>query len=212
MTYCPQTRLTTKELRPIVDFYHARFPTWRIVRDDTLVRDDGPVLQGITFDRLSYGVYRPTGHIRVLVAPQDSWVFELCQKLNVKVRQVTRRQDNPEFRDRVVEAIRAEFRPNVDAPLVAEEVLRLYEREAVPTSVQAYSLATLNAYLGQDVRALYWCSRFTELANEGGRTWQEFDYKQRASLDSLEQWINEGVAKQQLERVLQDERHKWHLD
>lgn len=212
MTYRPQPRLTIKELRPIVEFYHTRLPAWRIVRDDTLIREDGPVAQGITFDRLSHGVYRPTGHVRVLVAPQVSWVFELCQKLNVKVRQVTRRQDGLEFRNRVIDAIRAEFVPSVDSPLVAEDVLDLYEQQANPPhSAVAYSLAALNAYLGKEKRALYWCSRFAELLDASGRQLKDFDYKQQEFVHSIEEWIKEGESKEQLERVLQAERRKWGL-
>ncbi len=210
MTYQPPTRLTLQELRPIMEFFHANFSTWRVVRDDTLVREAGPVAQGITFERLSSGDYRPTGHIRVLVAPGDFWFLELPQNLS-KPRQINRRQ-HPEFRDRVVEGIRAEFVPRVDRPLIAEEVLELYEREAnPPRSPDAYSLAALNAYLRHDDRALHWCSRFTELVNKLGNPWQDFDYKRRAFLDQLEQWLKAGEAKQRLECVLQEERRKWGL-
>jgi hypothetical protein len=210
MTYRAKPRLTREELGEIVEFYHARFPTWRVVRDNSLVREQVPIIQGITFERLPRGEYRPTGHIRVLVAPEDFWVFELPQYLNVKVRQVNRRQ-HPEFRDRVVQAIRLEFVPNVDRPLIAEDVLELYEHKATPTDLEAYSLAALNAYLGHEERALYWCSRFTQLVNEVGNPWQDCDYKRRAFLEQLEQWMKAGEAKQQLDRVLQEERRKWGL-
>ena len=199
-----------EELRPVVEFYHGYFPTWKVIQKDTLAREDGPVVQGITFERLSGGEYRPTGHIRVLIAPEDAWAFELSQRLDIKLRQINRRQ-HPEFRDRVVEAIRTEFVPNVGKPLVAEQVLRLYEEKAFPSDPEAYSLAALNAYLGHDDRARYWCSRFTELVNAVGRPWQDFDYKRRAFLDQLEKWLQAGDAKQQLERVLQEERRKWGL-
>lgn len=203
-------RLTPTEIGQIVEFYQSKFPTWRIIDRNILVREAGAVAQGIAFERLSGGDYRPTGHVRVLIAPDDLWGLELPQNLS-KPRQVNRRQDR-EFRPRVVEAIRREFVPSVDRPLVAEEVLELYEREAnPPRSPDAYSLAPLNAYLGHDKRALYWCSRFTDLVNEVGNPWQDFDYKRRAFLDQLEQWLKAGEAKQQLERVLQEERRKWGL-
>jgi hypothetical protein len=47
------------------------------------------------------------------------------------------------------------------------------------------------------------------LVNAIGRRWQDFDYKRRAFLDQLEKWLQAGDAKQQLERVLQEERRKW---
>lgn len=209
--YRHKSRLSVTELRPILEFYNAMLPTWRIVRGDTLVRDAGPVLQGITFERLSGGEYRPTGHIRVLVAPRDYWAMELDQVLNAKVRQISRRQDR-EFRDRVVAAIHAEFIPNVDRPLAAAEVLENYERQAnPPRSSDAYSLAALNAFLGHDERALYWCSRFTELVDGTGNPWQEVNVRQRAFLHNLEEWLKFGLAKLELERVLQEERRKWGL-
>jgi hypothetical protein len=208
--YRRHPRLTITELRAIVEFYHAHFPTWNVIEKGTLVREDGPVAQAITFERLSGGDYRPTGHIHVLIVPADHWYFELPQDLNIQVRHISRRQDR-EFRPQVLEAIRAEFVPNVDRPLVAEEVLKLYEEKAYPSSPEAYSLAALNAYLGHNERALYWCSRFAELVNEGSKPWQDFDLKRRGFLEQLEIWIREGGAKQQLECVLQEERRKWRL-
>jgi hypothetical protein len=193
-----------------MEFYHSAFPNWKIVRNDTLVREDGPVLQGITFDRLSGGDYRPIGHIRVMVAPEDVWGYELTQDLNIKVRHIERRAHEM-LKNKVVEAIHAEFVPRVDQPLHAQEVLNLYEQRAVPTSPEAYSLAPLNAYLGNDSRALYWCSRFSELVDAVSNPWQDSDYKRRAFLDQLEKWLQAGNAKQQLERVLQEERRKWGL-
>jgi hypothetical protein len=208
--YKRKPRLTVTELRSIIEFYHAYFPAWKVIQRSTLVREDSPVVQGITFERLSGGEYRPTGHIHVLVVPTDYWFLELPQDLNIKLRQINRRQ-HPELRDRVVEAIRAEFVPSVDRPLVAEEVLELYEERAHPTAPEAYSLAALNAYLGHAERARYWCSRFTELVNNLGRPWQDFDYQRRAFLDQLEKWLDAGDARQQLEHVLQEERRKWGL-
>jgi hypothetical protein len=101
--------------------------------------------------------------------------------------------------------------PSIDQPLDAADVLTLYEQRAVPTSAEAYSLAPLNAYLGNDRRASYWCSRFTELVNSTGNPWQSFDYKRRDFLDQLENWLQAGDAKRQLERVRQEQRLKWGL-
>jgi hypothetical protein len=146
--------------------------------------------------------------------PADHWYFELPQDLNIKVRQINRRQDR-EYRPRVLEAIRADFVPSVDRPLVAEEVLKLYEQQSVPeTTGAAYSLAALNAYLGHEERALHWCSQHTKLLDEktrNGFPWHELEHKQQAFLQDLEKWIKGGEAKQQLEHVLQEERRKWGL-
>ena len=209
--YRHKPRLTIPELRKIVEFFHGHFPNWAVIRKDTLVRIAGPVVQGITFERLSGGSYRPTGYIRVLVAPEEFWGFELPQELNVRLRQIDRHQDTSEFRERVVEAIRNEFLPNVDLPLTADQVLALYEEKAYPSPPQACSLAALSAFLGHDERALYWCSRFRELVNATGNPWQPFDLKRGSFLELLERWLKSGNARQELERVLQGECAKWGL-
>lgn len=204
MTY-NKRRMTIGELKPFVAFYQSQLPDWRLVRRDTLIRESGPVLQGITFERLSYGAYRPIGYIRILVAPEKGWCFALPQLLNVKVRQVEPRAHEL-MRDKVLTAMRAEFDPSLDRPLDSEQVLTLYEQKAVPSSPQAYSLAALNAYLGHALRCLEWCSRFTELVNENGLDWAECDYRRQAFLDQLQQWVKDGDAKHRLDRVLDEER------
>jgi hypothetical protein len=204
-------RLNKTELRSIIESYRARFPNWTIIQKDTLVREGGPVIQGITFERLSGGEYRPTGHIRVLVAPEDVWGFELPQLLNLKLRQIDRQRDTAECRDRVIQAIQSEFVPKVDKPLIAEQVLALYEEKAYPTSAEAYSLAALNAYLGHSERAVYWCSRFAGLVDATGNGWQDFDCRRRAFLEQLGKWLEAGTARQELQLILDKERHKWGL-
>jgi hypothetical protein len=114
----------------------------------------------------------------------------------------------------VVEAIHREFVPKVDEPLFAEEVLKLYEREALPTDAEAHSLAPFNAYFSYKDRALYWCDKFKQLLDDKtrqGLTLQDFDYKNLAFINELEKWIKSGNVQEQLERVLQEERRKWGL-
>jgi len=201
-------RLTLKELRPIVEFYHSHFPEWKVFEKDTLIREASPIVQCITFDRISAGDYRPVGYIRVLVAPSPFWGFELSQHLDVKLREIDRRRHEL-IKEQVVEAMLAEFVPAIDRPLVAEEVLNLYEAYALPTTSEAYSLAPLNAYLGHFGRAKSWCERFKELIAAPDRLPHDLDAAHLAYLDQLETWIEQGDAKEQLERVLQEERRKW---
>ncbi len=198
-----------RKLEPIVQDYQTQLFGWDLVQKDTLIRVNGPILQGITFERLSSGVYRPMAYIRVLTVPQGGGM--LTQYLNVKVRSV-KLAEHDRMRDRVVEAMRREFVPNVTHSLNPMRVLKLCEREAVPTGPQAYLLASLNAYLGRKTQALHWCSRYTELVDAHGRPWQDSENERHAFLDLLEQWINEGTEKQHLERVLQTEREKWKLE
>ena len=198
--------MTVSELRPIVAFYHSNLPGWRAVREDTLFREAGPVLQGITFERLSYGSYRPIGYIRVLVAPEKCWVFELPQHLDAKIRQIDPRAHEV-LCYKVAQAIRTEFLPDVGVPLEAASVLALYERSAVPSGPEAYSLAALNAYLGDRDRALYWCSQFSSLVTGAG-AWQEYDYRRLNFLNRLRTLIVSGEANAWLDRVLEDERRR----
>jgi hypothetical protein len=201
--------LTLKELRPIIEDYHCAFPKWHVLEGALLARESGPLLQYIGFERLLGGDYRIQCGVYYLCVPERDGGL-IPQWLNVKVR-VIRPRSHESLRDKVVEAIHKEIVPSVDAPLDAEQVLAMHEAYQFIRSPDAHHLAVLNTYLGHNDRALYWCSRFTELVNELGNPWQDFDYKRRAFLDQLEQWIKAGEAKRQLERVLQEERRKWGL-
>jgi hypothetical protein len=202
--------LTLKELRPIVQYYHSHFPTWRVILDDSLVREAAPVIQGVTVERLSYGAYRMIGYVRVLVAPRDEWAFELPQELNHKLISIGRREHDA-LRERVVDAMRNEFEPAMDEPLNPEGVLQLYETRSLPTIPQAYSLAALNAYLERADRCVYWCERFQELLARFGRPPSETDILRQSYLSQLRQWLDKGTAREQLEQILLQERRKWGL-
>lgn len=202
-------RMTLKELRPVVEDYHRMFRDWKILEGELLGRECGPLLQYIGFERLSTGAYRPTCGVYYLCVPDRDGSLG-PQWLNVKVRQVHPRE-HESLRDKVVEAIHREIVPSVDARLDGKQVLRLHEEREILRSPDAHHLAALNAYLGYDQRALYWCSQFSILVEQLGLGWQDFDYKRRAFLDQLEKWIKSGNAKEQLDRVLQEERRKWGL-
>jgi hypothetical protein len=200
--------LTLKELRPVVEDYHRAFPSWQLLEAELLGRESGPLLQVIGFERLSGGSYRVICGIYYLCIPDRDGRFGV-QFLSIK-RSIHPRE-HTSLRDKVVEAIHQEIIPSVDVPLAPEQVLAMHEANEPIRSPDAHHLAALNAYLGHNERALYWCSRFTELVNSHGLGWQDFDYKRRAFLDQLEQWLKAGEAKQRLERVLQEERRKWGL-
>jgi hypothetical protein len=202
--------MTAKELRPFVDDYHRAFPDWQLLEGGELFgRESGPLLQYIGFERLSTGAYRPTCGIYYLCVPDRDGSLG-PQWLNVKVRQVKARE-HESFREKVLEAIHTEIVPNVDAQLDADQVLRMHEAYEFIRSPDAHSLAALNAYLGNDDRALFWCLEFPRLVEQLGLGWQDFDVKRREFLEQLEKWIRAGEAKQQLERILQKERRKWGL-
>jgi hypothetical protein len=194
----------------MVEFYHRALPGWVMLGADRLVREAGPIVQAITFERLSCDAYRPVGHFVVLVVPREPWAFEMLQYLNIKV-QVVGRRAHDDIRDRVLAAIETELLPNVHAPLDPEQVLGIYEQGAVPTSAQVYSLAALNAYQGHDTRALMWCSRFPILIEEETGRWTEADRSRRAFLESLSQWIKTGEARARLDDIRHAQRIKFGL-
>jgi hypothetical protein len=194
-------KLKPVELRPFVHDYEQQLPGWRAFRGDCLGRAHGPVLQVIGFQRLSYRTYRPSGYVRVLVAPGSGVLHRVLRSSDAR--------GHAHNLPKVVEAIRRDVVPGVDAPLIPEEVLELLEREAIPKSHEAYTLAALHAHLGHDERALYWCQRFPDLVDQLGLGWQKWDHERGDFLRDLEQWIDAGEAQSRLECVLEDERKKW---
>ncbi len=196
-------KLRASELALVMQDYRQHLAGWRLIGQDCLGREQGPVLQVIGFERHSWRAYRPMGFVRILVAPGGGGLNRLLLSLELGL--------HAHQMLKMLEAMRREFIPSIDAPLVPEEVLELCEREAIPSSPEAYSLAALNAYLGHYDRALCWCRRFPELVDPRHLGWQEWDIEQRDFLVKLEAWIHAGEAREQLEPVLEAERKKWNL-
>jgi len=192
-------------MRRIIEDYHNYFPDWKVIDFDALARESGPILQGIALDRLSGDIYRPMGFIQVLTAPRsERGGMELSQILRYDVRL----QSHEKKRDEIVAELRRQIVPSIERPLVVSEVLELYEREAIPTAQEAYSLATLRAYLGYKKEARKWCAKFENLEERRREHWSKVIYEQFDFIASLEQWLDEGTARQHLEEVLQEERRK----
>lgn len=202
-------QLTLSELHPLVADYHRAFPGWRLLTPELFAREAGALLQYIALERLSTGSYRPTCGVYYLCVPgRDGSLGP--QWLNIKVR-IVDRLAHQRLRDKVLEAIHREIVPSVDAPLDPQQVLALHETRQPIRSPDAHHLAALNAYLGHDDRALYWCERFPALVNEHGLGWQDFDHKRQAFLQELKSWILGGRARVELDHVVQAERHQWGL-
>lgn len=201
-------RMTLKELRPIVDDYHREFPDWHVLAEELLGRASGPLLQYVGFERLSTGAYRIQFGFYYLCIPDRDGGFPPSY---LAVKQSIHPRAHESVYDKVVEAIHKEIVPSVDAPLNPDLVLRMHESIESIRSPDAHSLAALNAFLGHDERARYWCSEFSKLVDQHGLGWQDFDLKRRAFLDQLEKWLQAGEARERLERVVQEERLKWGL-
>ncbi|MCP4593040.1 MAG: hypothetical protein GY842_20085 [bacterium] len=196
-------KLKPSELKPLLEDYHRVLPQWVAFQKDALIRANGPVLQSIFFERQSHREYRVLGCVRILVAPGGGGLDRVLPSVQAR--------GHAHAFPKMIEALRREFAPSVDAPLVPEEVLELCEREAIPKSPEAHSLAALNAYLGHEERALYWCRRFPELIDEERLGMQEWDLERRDFLNQLEGWTQTGKTREQLDLVLQHERQKWGL-
>lgn len=218
-----------RDILRIVRDYQSAFPGWEIPKRGTeIVRVEGPVLQGIVFDRSPRDIYRPTGYIRVLTVPKSPGIVELPQDLKrangAPQREVTLRGHERE-RDEIVGELFRQMRPKLNEPLEPLEVLEIYERKAVIKSPQAYSIASLCAYLGYEAKARDWIRRFRELEQEWINYWlsdpkrkkywtSEKALKERADeerqkfIDELERWLDKGEARERLEAVIQEERKK----
>lgn len=207
-------KISNSQLKRIVDDYQRLIPRWLRIAPHTLARIDGPVFQGIGFDCMSTGDYRPMNYVNILVAPDPDWIgdggffaqFPRGRPITVRLA------EHEELHRKMLATMEQEFVPPMNGPFHARDMLDRCENNAVPKSCQAYALAALNAYFGRDDRARYWCARFPELVNELAFPWEEWDLRRKAFLDSLERWLDEGVAKPQLEAILKAERAKWGLD
>jgi len=202
-------QLAARELELFVEDYQHAFPDWHILERTLIARERGPIMQGIGFQCLSTGRYRPICSIYYLSVPNREGGFGV-RFLKHPVQDIDPRA-HARLRDKVVEAIHREIVPSVDSPLDAEQVLALHEGQEILRSPDAHNLAALNAYLGHNERALYWCERFPLLVNEHGLGWQGFDHKRQTFLHQLKAWIRAGRAKIELDRVVQEERRQWGL-
>jgi hypothetical protein len=202
----PIKKITKAELSAIVADYYRLLPAWHHVRDGTIGRAEGPLMQAIGFECLRGGDYRPMHYVSALVTPEPGGGF---------FHQIPRGwpgtlllRQHAEFHRRLFETMKREFRPPITEDFDALTMLELCEQNAVPKGNQAYELAALNAYFGRDGRARYWCSRFPKLVEELAFPWQPWDLEQKAFLDSLACWIDKGEATSRLQEILKIRRKR----
>lgn len=210
--------LTTKQITQVaIDYRDAAFPHWRMLATEgMLLRTERCVAQGICFDRASDKVYRPMGFIRVLVAPKHVGVMELPQEIRHPKggqRSVHIREHEKEMPD-IIREIRHQVKPSIENPLDPEEVLNLYEREARTRErlAEAYSLAALTAYLGQEKRCKCWTKRYNDLLKERYAAYaQPIDYERQQFLNRLESWIRRGIVRERLDTVMESQKRQMNL-
>lgn len=202
----PIKKITQSELGAIVADYHRLLPGWQQIGADAVARADGPLMHCVGFECLRGGDYRPMNFVRALVTPEPAAGFfhQIPQSwpLTLLPRQ------HEEYYRRMFENMKHEFRPSITEGFDALKMLDLCDEDAVPKSSQAYALAALNAYVGREDRARYWCSRFPKLVDGVAYPWQPLDHQQKAFLDLLVGWLDTGEAKVRLQEILKDRRKK----
>jgi hypothetical protein len=68
-------RLKLSDLEPILNEYRDWLSSWKQVGKDRLVRHNGAFLQGLWFDRLSTGHFRPTLYTKALTIPESKGIL-----------------------------------------------------------------------------------------------------------------------------------------
>ncbi len=199
--------ITLRELAPFVKDYGQALPGWRVVGRDGIARYSGPVAQQVGFERLSIGDYRPICSIEVLVAPGAGGLPQFLTPPNESVHYT----HHERYLSRVVEAMRREFVPSVTKPLDACEVLSLLEAAAVPRPPEVYTLAALNAYLGNEDAARGWIAKYSEIRERFGGAGSEGDLARKKFLGDLAQWLTDGTAHQHMAEILESERQRLNL-
>lgn len=165
-----QIKLLTKtQLVQYFNVYRDKFPDWEVRHDVVLVRSVGPIEQHIAFQALRAGSYRPSCSVVVKGPPDGAQL--LFRLLDIKHEQVFPREHDSKW-SQVLKAMEEQFLPPIRKPLDVADVLQLAEGEAVRDKIEninhSCGLATLNAYVGNVDRAVWWCDRLeSQLANLG---------------------------------------------
>jgi len=160
-------RLTKRELVTFFEVYRDAFPNWSVEHDTVLTRSEGLIRQDISFEALRDGAYRPSCSVDVLITPPAQLLFRF---LDIKHREVLPREHERKW-PLLLKAMEEQFLPAVRKPLDVAEVLRVAEQDVAEQGGninQLTGLAAMNAYLGNNQRALLWCKRIEdELVNVG---------------------------------------------
>lgn len=185
--------LTKKQLAEYFSAYREKFAEWDVESDVVLVRAVGPIKQRIAFEALRSGAYRPSCSITVTGPPDGAQV--LIRFLDIKHREVLPREHAVKC-PLVLKAMEEQFQPGVRDSLNAAEVLRLAEEEVVRDRIEnvnhSCALATLNAYVGNNDRALWWCDRLESQLASTGRTPADWELRKRDFTRHLRNAVQRG--------------------
>ena len=195
-----------KKIKPFLDDYHAILSDWDIIYDDALARYNGPVMQVIWLcSKTSEVSYEIFFYISVLTAPGV-----MSPLLCLEIFPLIKLENHNRMFKKIVPKIHKLF-PSVNKPLSPELVLKKIEkiyggifRKKIRTPSIPYGLAAYNAYLGNEDRALYWINifikkmqkRYTNMEKCPDEVFKCVDF-----MESLQQWIFNNEAYEQLERI-----------
>ncbi len=152
--------MTKSELRRYVEAYEPLFDGWSKRDGEGFFRFSGPFVQQVWFENLRSGAYRPVMTVSILVASGGA---RLHQFLDIQNREVLPR-DHERKQDNVRHAMLAEFRPQISKPLDESETMQLFIDQATDRIIDASSLASLYAYVGNLSKAKELIARVRQLA------------------------------------------------
>ena len=198
------TPMTKGQLKAVVAEYAARFPEWTIYVDGTaFVRRSGPIQQMIWFQKMRSASYRPSHGIRALVLPEAH--IRMLPQLPFRPSTVTYTSHEKRMAE-MLNAMERQFRPDIRKALDIAEVLALCEAEAqsMPdTTNNMAMLAILNAWLGHDTDALYYCERMQHCPLPKLAPMPEWEEAMQAFGRNLAKAVRVGSAKEFLEAAVQ---------
>jgi hypothetical protein len=187
--------LSKTQLVEYFNTYRDRFPDWAVEHEVTLTRMAWPIKQVVAFQALRSGAYRPSSVVAILPALGHCHV--LSKWLDIKHREILPREHASKWA-MVLEAMEQQFLPLIRKPLDVAEVVQLAEEEVVREKIEninySCGLATLNACLGNQDRALWWCDRLEAQLSCLGRAPADWEMQKSAFTRQLRDAIRRGDA------------------
>jgi hypothetical protein len=206
----PKLRQITK------DYLKLLKADWAIYEVGSVYRRNGPVLQGICFDRSRTDDYFPQSFFKVLAEPGDfkggMEMVEWLRKPNQSPWYVSL-QSHAKFQGDVAQAMVAQFKPPIDKPLHWEDVLQLYESRKTSSFNETFSFITLLSYAGKVIQAEQSIVVFRRMFDDlvAHKIATEGVYELGWFVDKLEAWNKEGTARQNLDRVVEEQVRKFDI-
>ena len=193
-----------KQLKEFVKDYYKLFKGWILIDSITFARYNTLVEQMVWFDRLSGGRYRPTLTISTCLDPV-SGLFH--QHLKGKCHTISP-LEHPLKYSNALDAMEEQFLPSIKQSLVLKEVLTLSEDSFNKQSNMAVGLAVLNAYVGNNNRAIELCESVPCLVEKMGRPPADWEIEQIEFSKKLIEETGKGFAKQFIDIKVQDWKDK----